>query len=137
MSIFALVLTPSSRLSAFLSLNVREEKKSEKKQNVAVAHMFRQCTGTYQKHIWLYGLYGTAAKGGRMLFVAIVYYSISRSPRWTSGSPRMLLALVREFESRRGEILNLFAKKKKKDELLRAPSVGKHNSTRGDEGRKS
>ena len=31
-------------------------------------------------------------------------------PRWTSGSPRMLLALVREFESRRGEILNLFAK---------------------------
>ena len=27
-----------------------------------------------------------------------------RSPRWTSGSPRMLLVLVREFESRRGEI---------------------------------
>ena len=36
-----------------------------------------------------------------------------RSPRWTSGSPRMLLVLVREFESRRGEILNLFAKIKK------------------------
>ena len=32
-----------------------------------------------------------------------------RSPRWISGSPRMLLALVREFESRRGEILNSFA----------------------------
>ena len=32
--------------------------------------------------------------------------------------------LVREFESRRGEMLNLFAKKKKKDQqLLRAPSV--------------
>ena len=38
---------------------------------------------------------------------------ISRSPRWTSGSPRMLLVLVREFESRRGEILNLFPKIKK------------------------
>ena len=37
------------------------------------------------------------------------------SPRWTSGSPRMLLlmVLVREFESRRGEISNLFAKVKK------------------------
>ena len=33
-------------------------------------------------------------------------------PEWSSGSPRMLLliALVREFESRRGETLNLFAK---------------------------
>ena len=30
-----------------------------------------------------------------------------------SGSPRMLLVLVREFESRRGQILNLFAKIKK------------------------
>ena len=30
--------------------------------------------------------------------------------RWTSGSSRMLLLLVREFEFRRGEILNLFAK---------------------------
>ena len=49
----------------------------------------------------------------------------------------MLLVLVREFESRRGGILNLFAKKKKKkDQLLRAPSVGKHNSTRVDEGGK-
>ena len=42
-----------------------------------------------------------------------VYYVPSRSPRWTSGSPRMLLVLLREFESRRGEILNLFAKLKK------------------------
>ena len=40
----------------------------------------------------------------------------------------LLMVLVREFESRRGEILNLFAKKK--NQLLRAPSVGKHNSTR-------
>ena len=59
---------------------------------------------------------------------------LERSPRWTSGSPRMLLVWVREFESRRGEILNFFAKKKK-DQLLRAPSVGKHNATRVDEGR--
>ena len=59
----------------------------------------------------------------------------NKSPRWTinSGSPRRLLVLVREFESRRGEIMNLFAKKK--DQLLRAPSVGKHNSTRVDKGR--
>ena len=63
------------------------------------------------------------------------------SPRWwsiNSGNPRMLLlilqVLVREFESRRGEILNLFAKIKR-DRLLRAPrGVGKHNSTRVDEG---
>ena len=47
----------------------------------------------------------------------------------------LLIVLVREFESRRGEILNLCAKIKK-DQLLRAPSVGKHNSTRVDEGRK-
>ena len=50
----------------------------------------------------------------------------------------LLIVLVREFESRRGEILNLFAKIKK-DQLLKAPtnSVGKHNSTRVGEGRKS
>ena len=61
----------------------------------------------------------------------------SRSPRWTMGSPRMLLlVLIREFESRPGEILNLLAQIKK-DQLLRAPSMGKHNSTRVDEGRKS
>ena len=48
----------------------------------------------------------------------------------------MLLVLVREFESRHGEMLNLFARKKK-DQLLRAPSVGNHNSMRVDEGRKS
>ena len=68
------------------------------------------------------------------LFFALLY--LCRSPRWTSGSPRMIAVLVREFESRRGEILNLFAKIKN-DQLLRAPSVGKHNSTRVDEGRKS
>ena len=63
----------------------------------------------------------------------------SRSPRWTieSGSPRtLLLGLIRELESHHGEILNLFAKMKK-GQLLRAPGVGKHNSTRVDEGRKS
>ena len=37
----------------------------------------------------------------------------SRSPRWTRGSPRMLLVLVRESESHRGEILTLLAKIKK------------------------
>ena len=67
---------------------------------------------------------------------SLVLCAFSRSPRWTSGSPRMLLVLIREFECRRGEILNLFAQIKK-DQLLRAPSVGKHNSTRVDEGRKS
>ena len=42
----------------------------------------------------------------------------------------MQLVLVREFESHRREILNLFAKIKNKDQLLRAPNAGKHNSTR-------
>ena len=57
----------------------------------------------------------------------------------TSGNLRMLLliVLVLEFESRRGEILNLFTKIKK-DQQLRAPinSVGRHISMRVDEGRK-
>ena len=62
------------------------------------------------------------------------------SPRWTSGSPRMLLlVLVREFESRRGDVLKLFAKTKKKGSTAEIVycSVGKHNSTRVDEGRKN
>ena len=48
---------------------------------------------------------------------------VLQSPRWSSG-PRMLLliVLVREFESRRDEILNLFAKIQKKNQLLRAPA---------------
>ena len=71
------------------------------------------------------------------IYVHKISLVLSLSLRWTSGSPRMLLVLVREFESRRGEILNLFAKIKKKDQLLRAPSVGKRNSTRVDERRKS
>ena len=65
---------------------------------------------------------------------------LSRSLRWPSGNPRNatrvgLLELVREFESRRGDNLNLFTKIIN-DQLLRAPSLGKHNSTRVDEGRK-
>ena len=51
-----------------------------------------------------------------------------------------VVVLVREFESRLREVLTLFTtKKNKKDQqLLTAPiSVGKHNSTRVDEGRKS
>ena len=54
------------------------------------------------------------------------------------GNPRILhfSVLVVEFESRRDEILNLFAKYEN-DQLLRAPSVCRHNSTRVDEGRKS
>ena len=43
----------------------------------------------------------------------------------------MLLALVLEFESHRGEILSIFAKiTKEEDQLLRAASVGRHNSIR-------
>ena len=38
----------------------------------------------------------------------------NRSLRWTCGSPRMLLVLIRKCESRRGEIVNLFYKKLKK-----------------------
>ena len=51
----------------------------------------------------------------------------------------LLIVLVREFESRHDEIFDLFAELKRKDKLLRAPmnSVGKHNSTRVDEGRKT
>ena len=46
--------------------------------------------------------------------------------------------LVREFESRRGEILNLLAEIKKDQQLLRAPSVGKHSSsTQAGDGKKS
>ena len=71
------------------------------------------------------------------IYVHKISLVLSLSLRWTSGSPRMLLVLVREFESRRGEILNLYATKK--DQLLRAPinGVGEHNSTQVDEGRKS
>ena len=37
--------------------------------------------------------------------------SMGRSPRWSSGNPRMLLVvLVHESESRRGELLSDFAK---------------------------
>ena len=39
---------------------------------------------------------------------------IAGRPGGLVGSPRMLLVLAREFESRRGEILNLFAKIKKR-----------------------
>ena len=58
--------------------------------------------------------------------------------RWslTSDSPRMLLVLVREFESRRVARVWIYLQKYN-DQLLRSPSVGKHNSTRVDEGRKS
>ena len=41
----------------------------------------------------------------RLISVNMVLHS--RSPRWTSGSPRMLLVLICEFESRRGDILNI------------------------------
>ena len=51
------------------------------------------------------------------------------------------LLLVLEFESGRGEILNLYeylyAKKKKRDQFVeRGRSVGRHNSTGVDVGRK-
>ena len=57
---------------------------------------------------------------------------IKRIPgKWSSGYPRIPLALVLEFDSHRVEILNLFEKMQKKmDRLLKAPSiVGIHNST--------
>ena len=40
----------------------------------------------------------------------------NRSPRWSSGYPRiqLLIAFVLEFDSHRGEILHLFAKMQKK-----------------------
>ena len=47
----------------------------------------------------------------------------------------LLIVLVLELESRRGEILHVSAKKK--DQLLRAPSVGRHDSTRVNEATKS
>ena len=55
-----------------------------------------------------------------------------------SGYPRMLLlaGLILKFYSHRGEILELFAKIKK-EQQLRAHSVGRHNSTGVDEARKS
>ena len=62
-----------------------------------------------------------------------------RSPRWSSGHPRILLALVLQFDSHRGEVLNLFAKMQKQQKGSRAPtgsSVGTHNSTRVDQIRK-
>ena len=77
------------------------------------------------------------------IFIHILKYIYIAPVVYYSGNPRMLLVLVLEFESRRGEILNIFAKieeekeKKGSTELLRARSVGKHNSTRVDEGRKS
>ena len=57
-----------------------------------------------------------AARVNRTVFQnhsVIMLYAWYISPRWTSGSPRMLLVLVREFESRRGKISNLSAIKKK------------------------
>ena len=46
------------------------------------------------------------------------------------------MVLVLDFESRRGEILNTIARMKK-DQLLRASSVGRHIAMRLKEGRKS
>ena len=48
----------------------------------------------------------------------------------------LLIVLVLGFEYRRSEILTLYSQKKKSDHL-RARSVGRHNSTGVDEGRKS
>ena len=66
----------------------------------------------------------------------IIRRCIYRSPRWSSGYPRMLLALVLDFESHRDAILNSNELKNAKDQLLRAPSVGRRISMRVDEGRK-
>ena len=47
----------------------------------------------------------------------VLFILNNRSPRWSSGYPRMLLALVLKFDSHRGEILIIFAKKQKKKEV--------------------
>ena len=47
-----------------------------------------------------------------VIAVYVVFVVLDRSPRWTSGSPRMLLALVREFES-----LEFICKKKKEKRI--------------------
>ena len=65
----------------------------------------------------------------------------SRSPRWCTsrGCPRMLpvLLIVLVLENpRRDGSFNVFVKIDE-DELLRAPTVGRHNSARVDEGRTS
>ena len=69
--------------------------------------------------------------------------AFSRPPRSSSGylpsntTTATSVVLVLELESRRSEIVNLFAKKKREKDLL-APinsSSGRHNSTRVDEGR--
>ena len=61
----------------------------------------------------------------------------SRSPRWSSGCPRVLLELVLRFESLAGiGLSSLFAKIKIKgiSQVLRAPSsVGRRYSMRVDE----
>ena len=70
------------------------------------------------------------------IFIHILEYIYIAPVVYYSGNPRMLLVLVLEFESRRGEHLNVFAKIKK-NQLLGARSVGRHNSTRVDERKKS
>ena len=103
----------------------------ETQQNTELLHKKKRNLGRAQKGYSINMLYTHAG---------YLRKHNSRSLGWSSGNPRMLLlvVLVLEFESRRGEILKLFAKIKKKDKkLLRAPSVGRYTSTRVDEGRKS
>ena len=56
-----------------------------------------------------------------LLYRRILICRIHRSPRWSSGCPRMLLlmllAFVLEFDSHRGEILNELAKNKRKKKV--------------------
>ena len=64
--------------------------------------------------------------------------AFSRSPRWFSGYPRMLLLieLVLQLESHVGPNFE-FICKVNRDRQLRAPrSVGRHNLMRVDEGRR-
>ena len=74
-----------------------------------------------------------------MIAQAGVYSPPNQLSRWSSGNPRMLvlIALVLEIEPRRVVRFRIYLQKKNKDQLLRAPSVGRHNSTRVDEGSKS
>ena len=50
-------------------------------------------------------------------------YAVYRPSRWSSANPRMLLVLVREFESRRGDIFSIFAKIKSKNGSTTAESA--------------
>ena len=98
------------------------------------------CTGILYfstvSHDWLVYIFKHCENHYVSLRTIYLSFPKGRSPWWSSGCPRMLLlvVLVLKLESRRGELESV-CKKEEKDQLLRAPSVGRHNSTRVGEGR--